>query len=269
MTDSQPVLQIHMEPKLPIEVKDLTAALGSLARQYDLFIKEQSYIDSAAKARLLVSAVSPGSIDINLIADIHGAVAIAAPFVSDLQVVSDFATHTKSLLEKFTQKLDQASDSGITVKDCDDAINIAGPIAKSGGSQVFNIYNGPVTISPVFAINSHDAQTIVEEAVRYREKLKFPDHERRQRVSMIWKRLDRDPATIDGRSPDKALIEEISSTPKPVFFTDELSYLKDEMIRDVENPYKKVYFVDVEISRVGETIMAYRVVGYYGNDDIE
>jgi hypothetical protein len=66
--------------------------------------------------------------------------------------------------------------------------------------------------------------------VRERSRLQNPEAERNQRVSMIWKRLDRDAAKTQGSSPDKALIEEIDSKAKPVFFADEFSYLKKEMI---------------------------------------
>ena len=40
------------------------------------------------------------------------------------------------------------------------------------------------------------------------------------------------------------------------------------MIDDDENPMQKVYFVDVEVSRVNDKVMAYRVIGYHGKDDL-
>ncbi len=41
------------------------------------------------------------------------------------------------------------------------------------------------------------------------------------------------------------------------------------MIDDQENPYKKVYFVDVAVSRVHGKVVSYRVIGYHGADDLE
>jgi hypothetical protein len=48
-----------------------------------------------------------------------------------------------------------------------------------------------------------------------------------------------------------------------------MAYLKREMIDDQQNPYQNVYFVDVEISRTGGKITAYRIVGYHGADQLD
>ena len=80
----------------------------------------------------------------------------------------------------------------------------------------------------------------------------------RQRVPLIWTRLDRDKAKTEGqRSPDKGLIEEIDRKPQPVLFADNMARLKNEMIEDEENPYQNVYFVDVDVSKVGGKIVSY------------
>jgi len=47
-----------------------------------------------------------------------------------------------------------------------------------------------------------------------------------------------------------------------------MSHVKKEMIDDEENPYQKVYFVDVEVLRVGDKVVAYRIVGYHGKEDL-
>jgi hypothetical protein len=60
---AEPVLQFHLEPQEPIEVYELTGALGSLARQYQVFAVANSLSEKAGDARLLVSSVKPGSID--------------------------------------------------------------------------------------------------------------------------------------------------------------------------------------------------------------
>ena len=151
---------------------------------------------------------------------------------------------------------------------CNDAINIVKPIAEHGGTQTFNAFYGPVQ-QTIITLDSPRARDILENAVRERSRLQNPEAERNQRVSMIWKRLDRDAAKTQGSSPDKALIEEIDSKAKPVFFADEFSYLKKELIDNQDNPYQKVYFVDVEVSRIEGRVTAYRIVGFHGTDDME
>ena len=41
------------------------------------------------------------------------------------------------------------------------------------------------------------------------------------------------------------------------------------LIADKENPLQAVYFVDVQIVRVADKIVAYRVIGYHGKEEID
>ena len=51
--------------------------------------------------------------------------------------------------------------------------------------------------------------------------------------------LDRDATSPEAKtSPDRALIEEIDPKPRAVFFTDEMSAIKKQMIDDEVNPYR-------------------------------
>jgi len=259
MAASDAYLQLHIEPQHPIVLNDLTAALGSLARQYQDFALERDFAKRVADAKLLVASAQPGSIDISLVPEL-------AALIAQAEVIEKFAGHIKWLLDLFQGP--GAGTADVSIKDCDDAINIVKPIAEEGGEQTFNVINGEVTVN-VLTVDANDARKIVEGAAQRKAVLQFPEAERRQRVSMIWTRLDREKAKTEGRSsPDKALIEEIDPKPRPVFFTDEMSYLKEEMVQDEENPMQKVYFVDVEVSRVEGKPTAYRVVGYHGKDDL-
>jgi hypothetical protein len=234
-----------------------------------VYADKGGYSGRPSSARLLVPSVSPGSIDINFVPDLSSALIFATPIISDLQIVSDFAGHIKWLLEKFLHlEATHVEDKReITVRDCDDATNIVKRIAEHGGSQAFNVYNGPV-VQNIITYTVSVARSIVEDAARHKAQLQFPQAERKQRVSMVWDRLDRAAAKTEEGSPDKGIIGEIDLKAKPILFTDELSYLKKEMIYDEENPMQKVYFVDVEVSRVGDRITAYRIVGFHGKDEL-
>jgi hypothetical protein len=209
MADERSLLQLHIEPREAIEVWELTGALSEVAHQYDVFIREQDYFERAEHGRLLISNVSPGSIDINFIPNM---VAAVAPIVSDLKVVSDFGSHLKWLLGNFLPE-EEKDKSAVTVRDCDDVVNIIKPIAEHGGSQAFNVYNGTV-FQTTINVTAPEAREIGEEAYRHKATLLYPQAERRQRVSMVWTRLDRSPAKTEGSSPDKGVIEEIDPKPK-------------------------------------------------------
>jgi hypothetical protein len=267
-----PLLQLHLAPFEPIDTVELTAALNSLSRQYQNFAVENQLARKTTEARLLVNSVSRGSIDISFLPD-YDQIAIAAGLLTALidkaELIAKFAKSLKSLLDYFKKDKAEVPDREITVKDCDDAINILKPIAKHGGIQNFNTINGGVTMN-VFHVNASDAIEILEQATHVRTLLLNPDAEVRQRVPLVWQRLDRDDAKTEGRtSPDKGVIEEIDRRSHAILFTDELLPLKRLMIDDQENPYQNVYFVDVEVSRVNGRVVSYRVTGYHGSEILE
>lgn len=274
MAVDEPCLQLHLEPSEPIEVGELTAALGSLARQYQAFAVRSEIAKKPSDARLLVSSVSPGSIDISLYPDLMthlASVGIFAPLIDKAELIARFGKAIKSLLDLFAQKKESAVGEAISVKDCEDAINIVKPIANHGGSQTFNTINGGVTVN-ILTMNASDAEKILESAITQKAALLQSSSaaEIKQRVPMVWKRLDRDPTKPKAKSsPDRALIEEIDTKSHPVFFTDEMSFLKTEMIDDEENPYQSVYFVDVSVSRISGNVVSYRVMGFHGKDELQ
>jgi hypothetical protein len=227
MADGSPILQIHLEPQEPIEVAELTAALGSLARQYQGFAVENGLSQKTADARLLVSSVAPGSIDISLLPDWVTAAAASGPLLMPLidkfEILQKFAKHIKALLDYFGG---EKTKSEVSIRDCDDAINIAKPIAQHGGEQTFNVFNGPVSVT-VLRTDTRQARQLIESAVRQKAELQAskPEPEKRQRVSMTWSRLDREKAKADRKTaPDRATIEEIDPKPHAVFFTDECHF---------------------------------------------
>jgi hypothetical protein len=273
MSDSAgPILQLHLEPREPMEVAELTAALGSLARQYQTFAVANGLSEKASDARLLVSSVQPGSIDISLLPDWLDAATLGGllmPLIDKYEMIQKFAEQIKGLLELFGGE--KKSTAEVSISDCDDAVNIVKPVAEHGGLQTFNVFNGPVSVN-VLTTTTNQARQIIEGATAQKIALQAvkPEAEKRQRVSMTWSRLDREKVKSDRKTtPDRATIEEIDSKPHAVFFTDEVSFLKSEMIADEENPYRQVYFVDVEVSRAaGGKVTAYRVVGYHGKEDL-
>jgi hypothetical protein len=188
--DTSIQLQLHLEPKEPIAVHELTGSLTALTRQYQSYVDDAFDLERPSQARLLVSSVQPGSIDIGFIPDLREAIAATAPFVGQLKVVSGFAEHISKLVNAF-KKADGTPESApdVTVRDCEDAVNIVKPIAEHGGSQTFNVYNGPV-LQQNFTITAPEARAIVENASQIKGHLQFPEAERHQRVPLRWFRLE-------------------------------------------------------------------------------
>jgi hypothetical protein len=260
--------QLHLEPDAPIELGELTGALAAIAHQFEVFAIEEGLAARAKDARLLVSSVRPGSIDIGLLPDLA---ATMGPLLVQMTPIAShvlsFATKLKGLIDAFRKK--DVGTADITVRDCEDVAAIMAPIANHGGSQSVRVHNGDV-YQTVIAVSTSEAQQIGANAALLKAALQFPDAETHQRVSMVWAGLDTDNARLRGqRNPDKGLIEEIDPKPRPVFFEDQFAYLKKEMLEDEENPYRKIYFVDVSVSRVEGRVASYRIVGFHGTDERE
>ena len=272
MAADEPCLQLHLEPGEPMEVSELTGALGALARRYQAFAVENQLAKKPSEARLLVSSVAPGSIDISLYPDLMSHLAAApmlAPLLDKAELITKFGKGLKALFALFAKRKEGEAGDDVTVKDCDDAINIVKPIANHGGTQTFNTINGGVTYN-ILTMNASEASKIMTTAIHQKALLQDSDAEVRQRVPMVWKRLDRDETRPEAKSsPDRALIEEIDAKPHAVFFTDEMSILKKQMIGDELNPYQSIYFVDVSVSRVSGKVVSYRVIGYHGKEELE
>lgn len=259
-----PPFQLHIEPASPIELGDMLKALGAIERQFEEFVVAEK-LSPSKDAKLLVSSVKPGSIDIGLLPDYATLGSIMAPAMVYSAPVLKFVAALKGLLDKFRVK---SPSSDASIKECQDAIAITNPIAKSGGVQTFNVFNGTV-YQQVFRIGAEEAREINERAASQKAILEAGNSEVHQRVAMVWYGMDTGVARVDGkRSPDKAIIEDIDKREKPVFFQDEFAHLKRAMIDDEENPYKKVYFVDVAVSHAAGKIVSYRIIGYHGSDDL-
>lgn len=272
---SEPVrLQLHLEPSAPLEVSELTNMLASFARQYQV---SQAETDpgGANDARLLVSAVSPGSIDIVFLPDGATALGMAATMfpvaaAANLEKLSKFLERLKKIIDFFSgEQNDATPPADVSIRDCDDATNIVRPIADHGGNQTINVFNGDNVTVNTLTLNARQASEVMRGAARAKQALQFPEAENHPGVSMVWSQLARDAAKTTGqKSPDRGLIEEIDRKPHAVLFTEEMSSLKREMIDDELNPYQRVYFVDVQVSRVAGKITAYRITGYHGKEDI-
>lgn len=119
MVVDEPRLQLHLEPEEPIEVSELTAALGSLAHQYQKFALENDLAKKPADARLLVTSVAPGSIDISLLPDLTTYLAAAgmlAPLIDKTELIVKFGKSLKSLFELFQKKKAGEPTAEITVR---------------------------------------------------------------------------------------------------------------------------------------------------------
>ncbi|KAB1087365.1 hypothetical protein F4V91_13590 [Neorhizobium galegae] len=269
-----PALNLHIEPKDPIELDDMLASLATLGKRFQTFAREELADEFRRDPKLYVSSIKPGSIDISLIPDFIDAGKAAAGAVvavgagDTAEAVKGFAESIKGLLDIFRKpEATKKEQDGVSIRDCDDAVNIVKPIAASGGSQTFNVNNNHGTQIFQFNMSSPDANRIIQNALEKKASLLLPQTETRASVALVWQKIDKSLARTDGAtSPDKGRIDEIDAGAKSILFAEDMAAVKAEIMDDAM--LKMVYYVDVEVVRVDDKIKAYRVIRYHGKDPL-
>lgn len=271
MEHSDGYLRLHIETVHSIDVEELSSALVSYGRQYQTFAFERGFVGRPSDAKLLVSSVSQGSIDISFIPELVAIGMTLLPLVDQATLAVKFADQLLTLLKHFQSAKNPPPGVAVDVKDCEDVANIVSPVADNGGSQTFMVINGGVTVNQL-TVSQSEARKIRRRAQQQRDALKTPEvpaKETRHGVPLTWHQLAKDAPKMQGkRSPDQGIIEEIDEGAHAVLFTDDTAHLKNELIGDGENPYRMVYFVDVEISRVANKVVSYRVFRFHGKDEL-
>lgn len=268
-----PALNLHIEPKTPIELQDMLASLATIGKRFDSYARHELDDRFVDNPKLFVSSIKPGSIDISLVPDLldigkAAAGAVAAVGVNDaVEAVKNFGEGIKKLLQLFSKPVSAQEAEDISIKDCDDAVNIVKPIASAGGVQNFNVNNVAGNQIFIFQLNSSDASKVVENALTHKATLLLPEVEVKRSVALVWQKIDKSLAKTDGAiSPDKGRIEEIDRAAKSILFHENMASVKLEIMADPL--MQMVYYVDVEIVRIDDKIKAYRVVGYHGKEPL-
>ncbi|GEM_PF-1707643 len=268
MSKESDYLRLHIETLHSIPVEELSGSLNAYGRQYQDFAVKEGLATKPADAKLLVSSVSRGSIDIAFIPELAAIGMTMLPLIEQGTLMVKFADQLIALNRHFQGGSTDNTSTAVTVSDCDDVANIVSPVADNGGTQNITVINGGVTVNQI-TVTQDQAKKIRQVARATKEALSVPLLEVRKAVSLTWQQLAKDaPKTHGKRSPDQGLIEEIDAGAHAVLFTDETAHLKSELIADGENPYRMVYFVDVEVSRVSDRVVSYRVCGFHGKQEL-
>ncbi|MEM8541903.1 MAG: hypothetical protein AAGF25_13190 [Pseudomonadota bacterium] len=265
-------LAIHIEPARQIELPILLKSLGGIGQEYSFFAKHVLGMPRKDDSKLYVGSVKPGSIDVLLQPEFFEAVEQGLAVMTSngpvdaTKAMLEFGQRIGILLDKFKGK---PNPEDVSIKECDNAINIANNTVEAGGTQTINMVNFEGEFRQVYKLEAKDAFDIVSNAIDTKALLTVPTAERRNSVALTWQTFDNSPARTEGaKSPDKGIIEEIENSPKSILFIDDETGMKSRILTASENPMHSVYFVDVEVVRVKKKIIAYRIVGFKGQEPL-
>ncbi len=238
----------------PIEIAKFSEGLEGLSELYR--IKVAGTDEAPKELRLYIKDIRKGSVEIDLIEMIKVAGGTLAPIASDIKVVTETVQRVKQVFDWLSGTSDTTPQP--TKKEIEAASHFVAPIAENRGSSVqINVVNSPGT---VIALNSSEANEIQNGATRALQAMKTPIRSVLKETPLVWVQTDTAGAT-KGRTGMRAVVEEASNSPLPVYFVEEESAsLKSAMIADVEFPYRKTFIVDVETIVVQEKLRGYKVL---------
>lgn len=233
----------------PIELIDLASAMKAVNDEFASFC---SKIDSKTEAKLYVAEVRKGSVIIDLVPS----VVALLPLADNVNAIWEFAEHLKSMYDFLTGKTenepkyaDRASYGNYR--------RMVAPTAKDADGARFNIV---VKDSPGAVINvSVDSErdrilTSSSKSDAMEEVIGSPTVERFNNVVLAFTQLRKDDSGIG----DRGVISSISKKSKKIV-SDDKSF-KESLVCGEDNAFAFGYIVDVEVDRLEDRIIAYRVV---------
>lgn len=248
------VLTYRFQNVKPVELLDLTQSLLAIGEQYRRFAEDHFEV-SADDYRLYVREVRTGSIIIDLIT--HATQPqMLAPFAP---VLIQFATQLSDWFE-FFKGVKEVKDIkemlvGKSKKDLQQISDIIEPAAKDAGSGIHITAAQGAVIVVNSSINSTEANAGQNVLRRYIDHIPVPTTGIHHDQVLYWYQMRHDHAAKAG---DKAVIERI--WPKPVKVRITSDEIKRKMLDDEDNPFKKFYVVDVDVTESQNRPVLYKIL---------
>lgn len=248
-------LTFHLETSRPVDLVDLGLSFNALGRQFESYVRAREFEPNPRNARLFVKELRTGSILATL-----GSLLEQASFVFEhADAIAGFYTNLVDLLEYFSTQKEGPAPAKITREDAQQVSDLVEPAARDGGAQLnINITNNRASVHVPIVINqihipSQRANAIQNNARRFLgPSLPSSGHFEREVLTLEQMRSD-----VHSKAGDRGVIETFATKPvKLHFMTPEV---KAAIIDDPENPFKKAYVVDGQVSRAKGKPALYKI----------
>ena len=257
------VLRIHIKHSQPIEISDFTKTMNGVSGLFSSFAQQNGKSKEEANAKLYVSKIQQGSIDIHLI---EIATTGIIPFMENSNLILDFAKHIKSIYDYYVKGEPSRPELSMSdLRNIHDLVSVPSNDRKGTMSvQVINgdveniIYNG-CTFNNT---DSNSSQNQIDKEIEIKKKMQPSDDVwERQLMTIYQVRKDGTPAG------NKGVIDAISDKKLGLLFdSDEL---ENKILHSEENPMRKAYYVDVVILTANGKPAAYKVLELHDVIDLD
>ncbi|MGA2793553.1 MAG: hypothetical protein ABSE69_08460 [Roseiarcus sp.] len=241
-------LRFEIQNSRPVDLLDLTGALSALGEAYQDYVTKSGFDVERGNVRLSIREIRTGSI----IADL-ASIADQASFVLDhIDVIAGFAASFNDILQRLLLVPASGSPQIPTKREAAQAIAVMEPIAKDGGAQLFLNVAGDLHINHNY--NSQQANAIQNSAHRLLGP-SLPVNQIYQDQILALYQVRGDASSMVG---DKGIIEGIAPNPAKLLFASE--QVKNQVVGQPENPFQKLFIVDVEARATEGKVRLYRVL---------
>lgn len=249
----------HLELRLCtsdlVEVRELGDLLGSLADQYDDYVKSH-YNDQEHEGRFYVQEIKHGSIIVQFVAATIGMMDQALILKQFFDLTKDrFGLYLNGVGEAQPEKRKQIADMVRSVAEAEaGSISLAYREKDADGSEA------------VMVIEKGQANDVLSTAMHNKlEALQLPaepQFESKKRVLMVFFQTNRKTQTSGKKSGERVIIEAIDKKPKALIYESDgiESKIKHETLEEDDNIYLKGFIVDVSVESVSGRIVAYRLL---------
>ncbi|MGA8551114.1 MAG: hypothetical protein WB678_12860 [Stellaceae bacterium] len=249
------LLTFKFDNKAPVALDDLTVSLNALAQSYQDYLAASGQTLPEEGIKLYIHDLHTGSIIavLQAIADQghflfgeNGLVPTAQHFLEHFKHADTLAGFLGSINDVVQFFLGNSKNKAEpTRKQADQIIKIFEPVAKDSGSALNMQFNGPAHIGEIhFHYNSQQANAVQNSARRYLG----PTVPTNQILHDELLTLHQVRGDAKSRAGDRGIIESISPSPVKLQFTSEA--IKKGILEAPENPFQRVFIVDVEIKTV-------------------
>lgn len=261
--NEQEILRIHIENSQPIEISDFTKTMNGIGGLFSSFAQRNGKSKEEVNAKLYVSKIQKGSIDIHLIE--IASVGII-PFMENSNLILDFAKHIKSIYDYYVKGESERPElSMYDLKNIHDLVSV--PSNDRKGKMSIQVIEGNVDkiIFSGCTFNNTDGNSsqnqVDKELALMRKVLPSEDIRERQLMTIYQVRKDGTPAG------NKGVIDAISDKKLGLLFdSDEL---ENKILHSEENPMRKAYYVDVVILTANGKPAAYKVLALHDVIDLD
>lgn len=251
---AESILIYEFQNKRPVDLLDLTASLTAIGEQFKVFVQRHDSALVEDGYRLYIKEVHSGSVIAELLA-IASQSSLVAPFIP---LVAQFGQELSDLIEFFKgakEVRDIVKELGLGKKELQQYSNVLELVAKDSGSQLNLTATHGGVINVAISVNSMEANAAQNSMRRLIEAVPETITGLQRDQVLYWYQMRDDAVKKPG---DKAIIERFSRTPVNVRFYNE--DVKREMIDKPENPFKKAFVVDVDVSTIDGKPILYKIM---------